>query len=347
MCLSNVYNQPAVHFYSPVSSSTQLPSHRRRQSLHHSIMFQVASHPTSFTKHGHGYHQSAPAPISSPSVQLPRTLARPPFAEVSRDAIMAAAPELANVPAEYIRRNLRPRANQYVPFHNLSAIKHTYLRLAPHRMLAGISALAPSHLPTSLPKSHLPSSLNIPLRATSASQPTYPTHILAVSASRSSSNDQLMVFPVHSVVLASHCALLPRLPASHQQPHSPTLQLPVLPLSLPSPVAFSILHTFMYTHRLESVLKALFPVPAGFLQSLSHEAVQSALASGSTLHQLSSYLCSSASSNLHTLTTHAAHVKELWQNMAALGLHDPELWDTIDLAWEIVLGALNLAAAGK
>jgi len=32
--------------------------------------------------------------------------------------------------------------------------------------------------------------------------------------------------------------------------------------------------------------------------------------------------------------------------MVALGLHDPELWDTVDLAWEIVLGALNLAAAG-
>ncbi|KAF9460428.1 hypothetical protein BDZ94DRAFT_1266226 [Collybia nuda] len=289
-------------------------------------MFQVASHPTSFTKHGHRYHQSSPAPASSPSVQLPRTLARPPFAEVSRDAIMAVAPELANVPAEYIRRNLRPKANQ---------------------MLAGISALAPSHLPTHMPKSHLPPSLNIPLRATSTSQPSYPTHVLAVSASKSSSNDQLMMFPIHSVVLASHCALLPRLPASQQQPHSPTLQLPVLPLSLPSPVAFSILHSFMYTHRLESVLKALFPVPAGFLQSLSHGAVQSALADGHTLHQLSSYLCSSASSNLHTLTTHAAHVKELWQNMAALGLHDPELWDTIDLAWEIVLGALNLAAIGK
>jgi hypothetical protein len=33
--------------------------------------------------------------------------------------------------------------------------------------------------------------------------------------------------------------------------------------------------------------------------------------------------------------------------MAALGLYDLELWDTIDLAWEIVLEALNLAAASN
>jgi len=43
----------------------------------------------------------------------------------------------------------------------------------------------------------------------------------------------------------------------------------------------------------------------------------------------------------------AGHVKELWQDMVALGLNDPELWDTLDLAWEIVLGALNLAAAAQ
>jgi len=77
-------------------------------------MFQVASphHPTSYSMHTHRHHQ--PMGISSPSVQLPRTLARPPFVEVSREAIIAVAPELANVPAEYIRRGLRTKAHQYV-----------------------------------------------------------------------------------------------------------------------------------------------------------------------------------------------------------------------------------------
>lgn len=53
---------------------------------------------------------------SSAGIQLPRTLSRPSFTEVSRDSIMAVAPELANVPAEYIRRGLRPKAHQYVHF---------------------------------------------------------------------------------------------------------------------------------------------------------------------------------------------------------------------------------------
>jgi hypothetical protein len=101
----------------------------------------------------------------------------------------------------------------------------------------------------------------------------------------------------------------------------------------------------MYHHRLDAVLKALIPLPAQFLHNLSHQTVQSTMSSPNMLHQLSSYLCSSSSSNIGALTTHAAHVKELWQDMVALGLHDPELWDAVDLAWEIVLGALNVAAA--
>jgi hypothetical protein len=72
-------------------------------------MLQVASHPTSFAAPHHHVR-----PIPTPTVQLPRILARPPFLEVSREAIMAVAPELANVPAEYIRRGLRPKAYQYV-----------------------------------------------------------------------------------------------------------------------------------------------------------------------------------------------------------------------------------------
>lgn len=62
--------------------------------------------------HAHHKHHSYQAPPHSPTIQLPRTLARPPFAEVSRDAIKAAAPELLNVPVEYIRRGLTEKALQ-------------------------------------------------------------------------------------------------------------------------------------------------------------------------------------------------------------------------------------------
>ena len=208
-------------------------------------------------------------------------------------------------------------------------------------MLAGIAALS---MPTSISKSQLPPFLSIPIRPTS-SQPTYPTHVLAVTSSKSSANEHALMFPIHNIVLASQCSSLPRLPGS-SPPSSSTLRAPVLPLALPSPAAFHVIHAYLYNHHLGGVLQALFPLPSGFVQSLSHNTVLSTLASGTTLHQLSSYLCSSAGSSLQILTTHAAHVKELWQDLVALGLCDSELWDTVDLAWEVVLGALNLAAAG-
>lgn len=69
-------------------------------------MFQVASHPTSFSlPMDRAAMASAP-----PNLQLPRNLARPAFAEVERSAIAAIAPELASVPMEYIRNHLAGQA---------------------------------------------------------------------------------------------------------------------------------------------------------------------------------------------------------------------------------------------
>jgi hypothetical protein len=211
-------------------------------------------------------------------------------------------------------------------------------------MLSGIGSISKSQLPSSISRSQLTSPMTVRV---SGPHPSYPTHALAISStsSKGASNETLLIFPVHSLVLASHCASLPTLPPSSQSGN--TLNLPVLPLALPSPAAFSVLHQFMYHHRLDVVLKALVPLPPTFLHNLSHHTVQSTLASASLLHQLSSYVCSSANSSLTNLMTHTAHVKELWQDMVALGLHDPELWDTIDLAWEVLLGALNLAATSQ
>lgn len=211
-------------------------------------------------------------------------------------------------------------------------------------MLAGISALSSSYLPTTMPKSHVPHTMSIPIRAlASPAQPTYPTHVLAIASSKSSANEHVFLFPVHNIVIAAQCSSISRLPPS-SPPSAGTLHVPVLPMTLPSPAAFKVLHAYLYNHSLEGVMKSLFPLPSGFVHGLSHHTVQSTLASGSSLHQLSSYLCSSSGSSLQVLTSHAAHVKELWQDMVALGLHDPELWDAVDLAWEVILGALNLAA---
>ncbi|KAF7343299.1 Clampless protein 1 [Mycena venus] len=274
---------------------------------------------------------------TTPALQLPRTLSRPQFTDISRDALAAAAPELAAVPAEFIRHGLRAKSPQ---------------------MQAGIAALAPSHLPPSIPRSHLPQALTVPLRAPppgAPAPPSYPTHALAIAPPAKSSSGERdapqAIFPVHAVVLAAHCAKIPRLP-SPPRTHSASasVTLPVLPLALPSPQAYSILHAFMYTHRLDAALASLLPMPPAFLESLCSTSqtpasvVAAALNTPAVRHTLAAHLCASSGGNLSALMAHAGHVKELWQDMVALGMYDLALWDALDLAWEVVLGAMNLAA---
>lgn len=220
-------------------------------------------------------------------------------------------------------------------------------------MIAGISALSNSHLPPTIPKSHLRHNtpLTIPVRSSSSSQmPTFPTHLLAISSnskSQPSTSDQLALIPTHSLVLAAHCSSLPRMPVSNPQPHGNTVTIPVLPLAVPSPAAFQTLHQYLYTHNLASLLSTLLPsLPHQFLASISSSAIHATLASGPKLHQLSSHCVSHTQQGHPTqaLMGNAQHITALWRNAIALGCHDKDLWDAMDLAWEIVLGSLNLAA---
>lgn len=211
-----------------------------------------------------------------------------------------------------------------------------------------MSALSPSHLPSSMPRSQLQQtrSLTIPIRAASHA-PCFPTHVLAISKPSSHDSSALLV-PTHAVVLASQCASLPRLPPSTVSGHpdaTVSITLPILPLSVPSPAAFAPLHTFLYTHSVTQLLSTLIPaIPSTFLSTLtSSHAVRGTLSSGPALHTLSTYLLSSAP-GMGALTNVAQNIAAVWRNAVALGVHDPELWDCLDLAWEIVLGAMNLGA---
>ncbi|KAF9453372.1 hypothetical protein P691DRAFT_695070 [Macrolepiota fuliginosa MF-IS2] len=287
-------------------------------------MFQVASHPSAFALHSHGQYAAQPIPQQqSSAVQLPRNLARPKPTEVSRDALYAAAPELDGVPLEYIRRGLRAQAQP---------------------QLSGINALS---LPPSLPRSQLPSALKVHLRSLSGDS-SYPTHLLAVSSSKSASSDHVHIFPIHAITFAASCARLPVLPPSSPAPSANgNITIPVLPLSLPSAEAFTVVHGYLYTHRLDSVMTALGFPSSAFMQNLTHQTVRAAMQSPDTLHQLSVLLCQHTSGNLRTLMGLTARIKDFWQDLVGLGLYESELWDTLDLAWEILLGSLNLAAASQ
>ncbi|KAF5337606.1 hypothetical protein D9758_014915 [Tetrapyrgos nigripes] len=296
-------------------------------------MFQVPSHPHSpsfQTAPHHAHRKSIVASATSPapkSVQLPRRLSRPEYTEVSRSAIIAAAPELANIPPEYIRQSLRPKEAE---------------------MQAGLNALSSSRMPSTLPKTHLPSHLSVPLYHKSSSiPPVHPTHALAVCPSRSSGHDsQALIIPVHHLILAAHCARLPTLPPSPFQTRGRDyLDLPVVPISLPSPHAFTLIHKYLYTHSLDDVLKSLIPLPSSFLPSsstpsLNRETLCTLMTSESTLSSLSHHLAEHALHNLSTLMTHVTHVKDFWQTLVVLGVYDWALWDVVDLAWDVCLGGL-------
>lgn len=238
-------------------------------------------------------------------------------------------------------------------------------------MIAAVNLLS---IPSSLPKSRLPSSLDASLRPTSRmpSSSAFPTHLLAVSSSKSSAsvpntptvasfaaqmaNSSLCpLYPTHALVLATHCTLLPRLPASRPSGSSAALHLPVVPLTVPDASTFPHLHAFLHTKRADTLLAALLPALHAALPSAAGASGSSSR--GGYAAQFSSdrlvrlahtlagtaYAQSGSHGALQVLMSHAKIINNLWKNTCALGIFDTELWTVIDLAWEIVLAALTRA----
>ncbi|CAL1709713.1 unnamed protein product [Somion occarium] len=318
-------------------------------------MFQVAARPT--PPHlASNMETYTPYPTQVPvNLQLPRTLQRPTFSEVSRDFVVQLAPELQEVPFEYIRKHLAGQANE---------------------MLAALSLMS---VPSSLPKSRLASNLDVPLRPANPmpSSTAFPTHILAISSSKSSPSSPttptvasfaaqavsagsatVPLYPAHALVLAAHCTLLPPLPRSRPSNRATSVTLPVVPLTVPSAETFPLLHAYLHTKRPDNLLAALLPsLAASFPSATSNRASSSSggsvYVSQFTSERLSRLANSLASTAYHQsgpqgalsgLMAHAKVVNALWRNVCALGVFDPELWGVMDLAWEIILAALTQVA---
>ncbi|KAI0363965.1 hypothetical protein BV20DRAFT_1039635 [Pilatotrama ljubarskyi] len=322
-------------------------------------MFQVASRPA----HHHG---AVPEPLNlsmshyqSPVAQklnIPRRLARPTFSEPSRDSIARIDPALASVPLEYIRKMLAGNANQ---------------------MITALSLLT---IPNSLPCAHLPPTLDAPVRPSSQMPDlsSFPTHVLAILSSRSSSSTPTVasftdkaslpasatmpLYPVSALVLAAHCSLLPPLPQGlPSNGRRATLTLPVIPLTVPSPETFALLHAYLHTMRPDTLLASLLP---GIASSIPQMSAASSSAGSGKLVYVSQFSSERLLRLAHALAGAAfqrggpqgamgglmAHVKlinGLWQNVCALGVFDAELWGVMDLAWEVVLAAMTQVAENR
>ncbi|KAJ6565586.1 hypothetical protein DFH09DRAFT_1473745 [Mycena vulgaris] len=193
-------------------------------------------------------------------------------------------------------------------------------------MLASIVAPAPSHLPTSLPRAHLPAALTVPLRASPGAAPvSYPMHARHRARCRRERGRGARRGAFHLSRTRGRAGRAPReatAPAAlHARGFLPdrARDAPRPPADASSSRAFAILHVFMHTHRLAPVLAALLPLPLPLpssrpLLTLAHRTGKSSPTQPSS-RALASHLCASSSNFLSALMGHACHVKELWQDM--------------------------------
>ena len=152
--------------------------------------------------------------------------------------------------------------------------------------------------------------------------PDVPTHIFAICSSVASQKRRAVLYPVHGLVVAAHCANLPVLPQSQPQSGATNVSLPVVPLALPSPPMFPLLLAYLYKGRVQEVLSALFPFGVADAAPRDHlkRTIEACSVSG--------------------LLSLAMKTHGLWSIVATLGIFDQPLWRTIEYAWATLLDAI-------
>jgi hypothetical protein len=170
-----------------------------------------------------------------------------------------------------------------------------------------------------------------------------PTHMLGVYARDlpASARRRVTLFPIHNIIIATHCANLPILPPSDiARPDTPgsTISIPVVPLCIPAPDVFPQLSTFLYTKRIDHLLASLLPCPVPHQLYLGDPTTKSSVV---LLHQFARILAKGY--NAQALLMHALSVNGMWRNACALGIDDAKLWCALDVAWELLLSALAIS----
>ncbi|KAJ6591204.1 hypothetical protein DFH09DRAFT_975591 [Mycena vulgaris] len=256
-------------------TSSKLESATKAQRVVHKRRIPLA------TKYDINTGNVVPAPTK---LSLPRTLPRPVLNEVEMLPLLDAYPHLAGTPAEYVRDRL----------HSSTSI-----------MRAALQAVQTLQLKSGLPK-------EIEIIMNDVVSAACPTHMFAIYGDAPLGFGQkrhVSLSPFHDLVMGVHCATLPALPASQPAGESDaTATLPVVPLRLPSPETFALLHSWIYTQQPATLLAALAPP---------------------------------CQSDLLQLATHATKIHGLWRNACALGVVDPQLYDVVEASWAHTITAMQ------
>ncbi|KAJ7337544.1 hypothetical protein DFH08DRAFT_939034 [Mycena albidolilacea] len=132
--------------------------------------------------------------------------------------------------------------------------------------------------------------------------------------------------------------------------HTLTLTLPICPVPsvLPSLEALLALRTWMYTKSLSALFAAFFPglpLDDSETQILTLKDASSELIAHLSARLLSSSPNSDPAPSPSHLLHSAARVRDIWLTARALEVYrTAEVWDALDLAWEVVLLALSIWA---
>lgn len=278
------------------------------------VRFTVTAVPTALDVEMDDATRASTSYISPPRsipMSFPRTLGRPEFREVSSDALQAIDSSLADTDINHLRDTLEDLGPDLIK--SLTSVKANPL------------------------KDKLPKELEIVINDMTAIPPT---HMLAVFGKQLPGKPRqprrVTLYPVHSLVFASHCATLPRFPSPlpvalpEEGEEIRKIEVPVWPLCLPSPATYPHLSTYLYNKRIDLLMKSVLPrpPPSKFEQDPSqHSAFARELAETFTVQ---------------TLVKHALMVFGVWQNACALGVFDGNLWETLDALWELLLTSIAI-----
>jgi hypothetical protein len=183
-------------------------------------------------------------------------------------------------------------------------------------------------------KDSLPKELAIVVHDLSSALPTHMMAIYSPETAGGAKKRKVTLVPGHSIILASHCAKLPPfssscpLPDDENNPQEMTI--PIVPLCLPSPETYPHLSSFLYTKRTDLLLQSLLPDHPP--NQLEKDRVQ--------LLSFATKLAEKFTPQL--LLKHTMIVHGLWRDVCALGVFDDNLWDSMDLAWEVLLTAIAI-----
>ncbi|KAG9102847.1 hypothetical protein FRC06_000961 [Ceratobasidium sp. 370] len=258
---------------------------------------------------------ASPPRSSARKIELPVALPRAAFPPVDPRSIESLDPELRGVPVEYVAHKLRS--------------------IGPELMSA-LSYVTPPQ--TAYTAANMPAWVDVRVSSRLPSLESLPSHVLCVVNPQSKQPGQLL--PAHALIYAAHCAHFPRLSraAPHVDSASKSARLAVVPIYVPSPTTFPLLHSYLYTKRAERLLATLAPLSSSALAAIpvGHQGATN------TLSALGRAMAEAFP--LPTLVEHAAVVHGVWANVMQLGIEDEVLWWALETAWEIITSGIALAS---